>query len=1413
MSDNLVQNDSFEDDGIGSSTLIVPVTDWTFSLPVGAMNAGETSAFDPVLAGSHASYLAIGTKGTVGLVSQVIPTVAGELYLFSFQFSSDGATGNEFQALWNSTVVMDATSAPYNNGGWSNYDGTAQFSFTETAVSSSTTIAFGGMGNGASYVGVDGVFVTPISTWTWLGGIGAADSPANWTLTSGAGNSNGTPQTGDTAIIATGTMLVPLDAQLNSNTLEIGGTAGVTAGGVFTGDALVNYAAPTFDAATVLDLLVPGQTTAESGLLEALGTFVNQGSILADGPTGSSLTIDIAGTTINGTFQPGYYFNPGLIEADAGNTLTINVGASSEVFNASSIIANGGDVLITADPSAIAGGIAAVAGFYVVEAGGTLETEASYPLINGNLPGGSTPRYEFGDNTPGNTLKIDNLGSFGGAVVAFQAGDTVDLGTTLAVGSLVYGANTGLLELVNASGTILDSLFLSANGMVTSGTFAVNSGTADGIIIGTGADGDTVLTTDRTFPEASGISGTWQDTASWNNGTVPGATDTAAIGLNEATKFTLTTGSAPVSVAGISIFDPQASVEITSDTTALPGIANVYTGTLEVTGGNTLTSSSLRTFDTRSSITVDAGGTVEVTGRPGTNLAAISGTLAIVQGNSSAVELAAGTLVVDGALIAGPTKTSNGGNFTIGNDSAGVPASVIVNGDGTSTDGQVTDTYSLLGSDPTSSGTLTLNGADANWTDTIDPADPLNSRGFMLVGYNNLSPNSGTLAQPRPLAAAQVLIENNATLTDQARAYVADSLESAGNVTVTSGGLWDVGFATGGVLEVGYAGSGSLTISAAGTVEVGNTGTFLNNGTTFTSGGVGIGVDALSSGTVTVDGVGSQLTSLGGMGVGDAGSGALIVENGGTVDTSGLGIGQTAGGTGSGTVTVTGNGSALNAGNNGIGVGKLAPGMLDVESGAVVTVGTSGIGAGNSIVSIAGTIIVDGLGSKISTNGGIGLGRVGHGTLEVQNSGSVQLITSNLNLGGTGSGPTGGSAYASVGTGGQIEIGDNLFVWQGSTVAVLDGASGLDVGTSNAAQAGDILVEATHRMYGNGIVNGAVLNNGIITATNNGTFSASTGGTLDVNGAITGTGTLQLAAGSTLKVSGSLGIGQTVLFNAGTETLVLTTPGGGLGNPLDSVSVGDRIEFGGGMTIDTVTMLNANTAEIGFHGSGGLPGTYDVTGVNFTGTASQFGFGHDPATGDAFIQAAPPCFAAGTRIATERGAIAVENLQAGDRVRVALGEAPQPIIWIGHRRIECARHHDPRLVWPVRIRTGAFGPGLPGRDLWLSPDHAVYINEVLIPVKYLINGGSIAQVPTDEVTYYHVELPEHSVLLAEGLAAESYLDTGDRANFSNGGGPIALHPDFSSRIWEAAGCAPLVVTGSALDAARRLVAPRIASAA
>ena len=193
-----------------------------------------------------------------------------------------------------------------------------------------------------------------------------------------------------------------------------------------------------------------------------------------------------------------------------------------------------------------------------------------------------------------------------------------------------------------------------------------------------------------------------------------------------------------------------------------------------------------------------------------------------------------------------------------------------------------------------------------------------------------------------------------------------------------------------------------------------------------------------------------------------------------------------------------------------------------------------------------------------------------------------------------------------------------------------------------------------------------------------------------------------------------------------------------------------------------------------------------------------------PAAVQAALAAAAACYAAGTRIATVRGPVAVEALRLGDLAVTASG-ARHPVVWLGHRRIDCQRHPRPETVWPVRVRAHAFAPGQPARDLYLSPDHAVFWQGTLIPVRHLLNGASVTQIAVPAVTYWHVELPRHDILLAEGLPAESFLDTGDRSGFANGT-VVQACPDFARRAWDGDACAPLLVAGPALDAVRRHLA-------
>jgi hypothetical protein len=163
-----------------------------------------------------------------------------------------------------------------------------------------------------------------------------------------------------------------------------------------------------------------------------------------------------------------------------------------------------------------------------------------------------------------------------------------------------------------------------------------------------------------------------------------------------------------------------------------------------------------------------------------------------------------------------------------------------------------------------------------------------------------------------------------------------------------------------------------------------------------------------------------------------------------------------------------------------------------------------------------------------------------------------------------------------------------------------------------------------------------------------------------------------------------------------------------------------------------------------------------------------------------------PCFVQGTRIDTPGGPVAVEALSPGDLVLTTRG--PRPVRWIGWRTLEPARHRDPGLAAPVCVRADALAAGQPRRDVLLSPDHALAIQDGLIPVRLLVNGATIHRPDWHgTVTYYHLELDEHAILLAEGMPAESYLDTGNRTVFENAGGALALHPDFGGGPRDAQG--------------------------
>jgi hypothetical protein len=141
----------------------------------------------------------------------------------------------------------------------------------------------------------------------------------------------------------------------------------------------------------------------------------------------------------------------------------------------------------------------------------------------------------------------------------------------------------------------------------------------------------------------------------------------------------------------------------------------------------------------------------------------------------------------------------------------------------------------------------------------------------------------------------------------------------------------------------------------------------------------------------------------------------------------------------------------------------------------------------------------------------------------------------------------------------------------------------------------------------------------------------------------------------------------------------------------------------------------------------------------------------------------------GTRILTCRGSERVEELSIGDHVLTLRGE--KPIKWIGRQHLSRRpASRWPSIFHPIRVARSALSDNVPNADLYLSPTHALFIDEVLIEVKDLVNGSTITRVTPagmNDIEYFHIELETHEVIFAEGAAVETLLVTDGRESFTN----------------------------------------------
>jgi autotransporter passenger strand-loop-strand repeat protein len=460
----------------------------------------------------------------------------------------------------------------------------------------------------------------------------------------------------------------------------------------------------------------------------------------------------------------------------------------------------------------------------------------------------------------------------------------------------------------------------------------------------------------------------------------------------------------------------------------------------------------------------------------------------------------------------------------------------------------------------------------------------------------------------------------------------------------------------------------------------------------------------------------------------------------------------------SGTLDVYGTAISTTLGDNGlenIHSGGLAIGAV-IDSGGTQTVSAGGIDIDTTINDGGYEILLSGAqafnaavydpGTQVVSSGSVAIGTVlSGGAQDVYGTAESTVVDS----GGSQKIEQGGSAIGTIVNDGGHE---DVFGIDAAATIASDGEQ--DIESGGVANATTVSSGGLQVIESGGIVDNPKIDGG--------TLEVHAGGVINGDVSFSGTG-------------GVLQIDDLASAPGGTQQTDFTAP-------ISGFAIGDtlRVEgFGNFQTIDAATpnydaQTNNTTLELTDSGS---VATLDLVG-NYS--SDTFTVTSDPHVAGALDVAF--CFMPGTMIRTPGGEVAVEALQRGDLLMTADGRT-MPVSWIGRQTV-CTSFSELLRVLPVRIKAGALGDSVPSRDLLLSPDHAILLGDILIQAGALVNGTSIVRetnVPRT-FTYYHVEVDDHSLILAENTPAETFIDNVDRLAFDNWREHEALYPNGKSIV-------------------------------
>jgi hypothetical protein len=790
-------------------------------------------------------------------------------------------------------------------------------------------------------------------------------------------------------------------------------------------------------------------------------------------------------------------------------------------------------------------------------------------------------------------------------------------------------------------------------------------------------------------------------------------------------------------------------------------------GAVTNTAGGSITGYSVG-ISVAASGTVVNQGTITTTGTSGTGYNYVAGTFTatsagVVLGGGGVSNAGTGLIsgYFEGVAVGGGGSVVNAGTISAANASYGF--GVVLAADGSVTNAQ---------------GGIISGGADGILT--VEPASTVINQGY-IRGVNAIGVD---------LFAGGV-VTNASTGTISGGAYGIRASDPASTVINQGyiGGIRNIGVGLYAGGTVNNASTGDIYGSHSGIQALGTSALAVSNAADGTIAGHRYGMVAANGNVASV--------SNAGIIIGYSVAGAIVLD-GGTIDNEALGRfaggrdGIYSGGTAPATIT-----------NAGVVYGLGFAGVWLNAGGSLTNTGTVfGYYFGVKVSTAPGTVVNEGSISDSVTKAGAGVQLADGGVVTNAAGGTITSNWMGVQIGASTTASVGGTVV-NQGTILAADVyGDGAGLWIHGPGAITNAAGGLISGGAfgivtyyqttvvnqgtvfgtefafDAVHSGfaDRIIDAPGAVFSGTVSGGNTLGSAIYSTLE--LASGSSTGTIANIGTFVDFGQIALDAGASWSLGGSLVAGETVAFGGAGASLILATPSAAAATIAGFAAI-DTIVLSG-ITDVTGLSFSGDTLSVSESGDAGMT-------LQFTAPQNLTYAVADGST-DIFVV---PCFLPGTHILTDRGEVLVEKLRVGDSIVTASG-GTRPLCWIGQGRALATRGRRGSAT-PVIVRKGALADNVPHRDLHITKGHSLYLDGVLIPVEFLVNHRSILwDDRAQEVTVFHLELDAHDVLIANGVASESYRDDGNRWLFqnANAGWDQPAKPPF----------APVLTGGAQVDA-------------